>query len=159
MENCKPDPIVAENLVEMLLQFFGSKNLQRAFPAYHNDKDFQRVNKGFISLFKECAENNNNWNDVLNEFEGIDQVPLMTVHKSKGLEFHTMIFYGLDNKTWWSLIPQKKEELNTFFVAFTRAKQRAFFSQCFDRGGVISWIQELLSPVNVNTIDGRSILD
>ena len=32
--------------------------------------------------------------------EGVDQVPLMTVHKSKGLEFHTMIFVGLDDEAW-----------------------------------------------------------
>jgi len=83
----------------------------------------------------------------------------MTVHKSKGLEFHTIIFYGLDNKTWWSLTPQRKEELNTFFVAVTRAKQRAFFSQCLGRGGAISWIEELLAPVNVRIVDGTTILN
>ncbi|WP_202035041.1 3'-5' exonuclease [Paraburkholderia tropica] len=31
----------------------------------------------------------------------------MTIHKSKGLEFHTVIFYGLDNPTWWSLTPDR----------------------------------------------------
>ena len=50
----------------------------------------------------------------------------MTVHKSKGLEFHTMIFLGLDNQSWWSLKPGSEEELKSFFVAFTRARQRAF---------------------------------
>ena len=35
----------------------------------------------------------------------------MTIHKSKGLEFHTMIFYGLDNQTWWSPTPDRMEEL------------------------------------------------
>jgi superfamily I DNA/RNA helicase len=96
--------------------------------------------------------------EALDEFEGIGQVALMTVHKSKGLEFHTMIFYGLDNQTWWSLTPQRGEELNTFFVAFTRAKQRAFFSQCVDRGHAIGWIQQLLAPAGVDTIDGATIL-
>ena len=96
--------------------------------------------------------------DVLDEFEGVGQVVLMTVHKSKGLEFHTMIFYGLDNKTWWSLKPDRLEELNTFFVALTRARQRAFFSQSVDKGASIAWIQGLLAPVGVKTIDGSSIL-
>ena len=58
----------------------------------------------------------------------------MTIHKSKGLEFHTMIFFGLDNRTWWSLQNDGGEEMNSFFVAFTRARQRAFFSFCRERG-------------------------
>ena len=68
---------------------------------------------GFVTLLKECAEHSSSWTEALDEFEGIG-VALMTVHKSKGLEFHTMIFYGLDNQTWWSLTPQRGEELNTF---------------------------------------------
>ncbi|EHV55472.1 uvrD/REP helicase family domain protein [Escherichia coli DEC6B] len=113
---------------------------------------------GFVTLLKECAEHSSSWTEALDEFEGIGQVALMTVHKSKGLEFHTMIFYGLDNQTWWSLTPQRGEELNTFFVAFTRAKQRAFFSQCVERGHAIGWIQQLLAPAGVETIDGTTIL-
>jgi len=66
------------------------------------------------------------------------------VHKSKGLEFHTMIFFGLDDKTWWSLKPNNKEELSSFFVAFTRAEQRAFFTCCDERGGRIRWLENIL---------------
>jgi ATP-dependent exoDNAse (exonuclease V) beta subunit len=45
------------------------------------------------------------WADALDAFEGTDCVPLMTVHKSKGLEFDTMVMIGLDDKTWWSYTP------------------------------------------------------
>ncbi len=78
----------------------------------------------------------------------------MTIHKSKGLEFHTMIFYGLDNQTWWSLMPNRIEELNSFFVAFTRAKQRAFFTLCTGRGGPVAWIENLLAPGGVHRVAG-----
>lgn len=159
LEGRKPDPVSAEAIAEMLLEFLGSTTLRQAFPIYQRERDFQRVYRGFVTLLKECAEHSSNWTEVLDEFEGIDQVTLITVHKSKGLEFHTMIFYGLDNRTWWSLTPQRKEELNTFFVAFTRAKQRAFFSQCVARGDAIGWIQQLLEPVGVKTIDGTTILN
>lgn len=142
----------------MLLEFVGTPALRQSFPAYQRERDFERVWSGFVTLLKECAEHSSSWMEALDEFEGIGQVALMTVHKSKGLEFHTMIFYGLDNQTWWSLTPQRGEELNTFFVAFTRAKQRAFFSQCVDRGHAIGWIQQLLAPAGVDTIDGATIL-
>jgi superfamily I DNA/RNA helicase len=95
---------------------------------------------------------------VLDRFEGRGQVPLMTVHRGKGLEFHTMILCGLDNQIWWSLRPNRTEELNLFFVAFTRANQRAFSTLCWERGQAIVWIERLLDPVGVRRIDGVSIL-
>lgn len=155
----QPDQHSVEEIVKMLFEFVTPAALRQAFPAYQREDDFKRVKTGFVTLLKECAEHSSNWAEALDEFEGAGQVALMTIHKSKGLEFHTMIFYGLDNKTWWSLTPDRCEELNTFFVAFTRARQRAFFSRCNARGQAISWIEQLLGEVGVNTIDGETILD
>ena len=94
------------------------------------------------------------WLEVLDQFEGVGQVPLMTIHKSKGLEFHTVVFHGLDDRTWWSLTVDRPEELRAFFVAFTRAKQRAFFTLCHSRGRVVGWVDRLLSAAGVGRIDG-----
>ena len=149
----------AEDISKKLFQFITPSTLQQGIPSYQRKADFERVRASFVMFLKECAEYGSDWSQTLDEFEGFDQVSLMTVHKSKGLEFHTMIFYGLDNKTWWSLRPDKHEELNAFFVAFTRAKQRAFFSRCDERGSAISWIEDILHASGVETIDGASILN
>ena len=149
----------AEDISKKLFQFITPSTLQQGIPSYQRKADFERVRASFVMFLKECAEYGSDWSQTLDEFEGLDQVPLMTVHKSKGLEFHTMIFYGLDNKTWWSLRQNKHEELNAFFVAFTRAKQRAFFSRCDERGSAISWIEDILHASGVETIDGASILN
>jgi len=69
-----------------------------------------------------------------------------------------MIFFGLDAKTWWSLSPERGEELNSFFVAFTRARQRAFFAYCSERGNAIDWLEQLLLPAGVEQIDGANIV-
>ena len=50
--------------------------------------------------------------------------------------------------------PERIEELNSFFVAFTRAKQRAFFTLCTGRGGPVAWIENLLAPAGVERIPG-----
>ncbi len=78
----------------------------------------------------------------------------MTIYKSKGLEFHTMIFFGLDNRTWWSLQNGGGEEMNSFFVAFTRARQPAFFLFCRERGRAFEWLEALLEPVGVRRVGG-----
>jgi superfamily I DNA/RNA helicase len=136
----------------MVLEFIGIPLLRQTFPAYHRQRDFDRVWDGFLLLLRECAEQAVTWSETLDEFEGLGQIALMTVHKSKGLEFHTMIFYGLDNQTWWSLTPNRIEELNSFFVAFTRAKQRAFFTLCTERGQPVIWIENLLAPAGVRRV-------
>lgn len=63
-------------------------------------------------------------------------------------------FYGLDNQTWWSLAPNRPEELNSFFVAFTRARQRAFFTFSAERGSPVAWIEQLLAPAGLHRVQG-----
>jgi ATP-dependent exoDNAse (exonuclease V) beta subunit len=38
------------------------------------------------------------WTSALDDFEGDGQIPLMTIHKSKGLEYDTIVFVGLDDQ-------------------------------------------------------------
>ncbi len=66
--------------------------------------------------------------EVVDLIIGHDVIPAMTIHKSKGLEFETVIFLGLEDGQWWNFRMQPEEEKRAFFVAFSRAKSRAFFS-------------------------------
>lgn len=158
MTNNEPAPKSAQHLTQIILEFITEPKLRQAIPSYRRKRDFDRACNGFIAFLSECADRADSWTQALNEFIGLEQVPLMTIHKSKGLEFHTMIFYGLDDETWWSLTPDRPEELNAFFVAFSRAEQRAFFTLCRERGGPVSWIEDLLSPAGVQRVDGNTLL-
>lgn len=155
MDETAPDGEAAANLTSRALNFVGESLLRQAFPAYQRAQDFERVRNGFELLLRESAAAGGSWPEVLDRFEGLGQIALMTVHKSKGLEFHTMVFYGFDNRTWWSLTPDKPEELNSFFVAFTRAKQRAFFTRCDERGQGITWLETILEPAGLRRFQVR----
>lgn len=154
-----PAPDAAVAAAETALAFIGEARLRQAHRAYQRQSDWDRVWNGFLALLRESVERARTWADALLKFEGVGQTSLMTIHKSKGLEFHTMVFYGLDDQTWWSLTPNRPEELNSFFVAFTRARQRAFFTLCTDRGGPVAWIEQLLGPAGVRRIDGTTIVE
>lgn len=158
MNDNDPDEASADGIFARALAFARAERLRRAYPEYQRDADFTRVSDGFGLLLRECAADAVNWTEVLDRFEGKGQVPLMTIHKSKGLEFHTMIFFGLDDRTWWSLDPNGGEEMNSFFVAFTRAMQRAFFSYCEQRGNAFPWLEELLVAAGVVQIEGAEIV-
>ena len=64
---------------------------------------------------------------------GTDIIPAMTIHKSKSLEFHTVIFLGLEDSQWWSFKQEPDEGKRAFFVAFSRAIHRVYFTYCDER--------------------------
>lgn len=143
----------AEDLVALVLGSVGEETLRQHTPAYQRGGDYERVRTGLVALLGEGLQGGGDWSEALDRFEGKGQVPMMTIHKSKGMEFHTVIFYGLDSG-WWSLTPERKEELNSFFVALTRAEQRAFFTFCAERGRRIGWLENLLGPLVVKLEGG-----
>lgn len=157
MDGHPPAEATATEVLNRALAYVGRERLVGAFANYQRPADFERVFQGFLILMRECTAGEAQWRDVLDRFEGVGQVPLMTIHKSKGLEFHTMIFFGLDNRTWWSLQNDGGEEMNSFFVAFTRARQRAFFSFCRERGRAFEWLEALLEPVGVRRVGGATM--
>lgn len=57
----------------------------------------------------------------------------MTIHKSKGLEYDTVIFLGLEDSAFWNFAAQSVEDTCAFFVAFSRAKRRVLFTFCKQR--------------------------
>lgn len=152
----QPTPNTATRLAIRVRDFWSIDLIRQVYPTYRRQQDFDRVWNGFVALLRECADMIDDWPGVLDEFNGKGQVPLMTIHKSKGLEFHTIVFCGLDNQTWRSLDQQNPEDMNVFFVALTRAKQRAFFTRRRDQA--IGWLEQLLQPAGLQQLDGTTLV-
>lgn len=121
-------------LFEDVLTFTDINAWKRAYPAYHAGEGLEIAIEAFRLHLTAVSESCLEPNEWVNTFEGIGQVPLMTVHKSKGLEYHTILFIGLDDDAWWAHSPGNPDGLATFFVALSRAKQRAHFIFCEERG-------------------------
>lgn len=58
---------------------------------------------------------------VLAHFVDDESVKLMTIHKSKGLEFHSVVVLGVERESFFGNIT---DERSAFFVAISRAKKR-----------------------------------
>ena len=69
------------------------------------------------------------WAQALVAVEAADAVTLMTVHRSKGLEYHTVFFLGLDDDQWWAYQRNADEATSAFFVGLSRAAQPAHLHQ------------------------------
>lgn len=124
----------ASKLAAKVLAFLDARLVRRTFLEYARGDLLDLVIEAVAIHLANCSEDASSWAEVLDRYEGKDQVPLMTVHKSKGLEYDTIVFVGMDDAAWWSFRPDDLEGLSTFFVAVTRAKQRAIFSFCKERG-------------------------
>ena len=137
----------SKGLVAKTLAFIGEKNIKQAVPAYQKDAEYTRVLEGLNLLLEESLANAKSWLEVLDKFMGKNQVQLLTIHKSKGLEYHTVFVLGLDDNSWWSLknTARNKEELNTLFVAVTRAQQRLYFLLSEEKGKAIPWVKQVLA--------------
>lgn len=64
---------------------------------------------------------------VLASFSGDNAVRIMSVHKSKGLEFDTVVILGVEDETFWG---EQSAERAAYFVGISRAKQRLFLTAC-----------------------------
>lgn len=153
-----PSPITsleeAKSIVASLIKYIGKPNILAASPAYRQGDWFDKVEAAIVAHLEASSGSATSWSDALDIYEGLHAVPLMTIHKSKGLEYHTVIFVGLDDGAWWSFANDKKEATAGFFVAFTRAKQRVLFTYCASRGDrtKIADLYNLLTKAGVKTL-------
>lgn len=130
-------PFTPENarfVFEQNIVFIDLDDLRSSFSRYTTGNLLEINLTALEEFFTCCVDTQSSWEGLLNEFEGTNHISLMTIHKSKGLEFDTIIFMGVDDNAWWSYRPGDTEGLSTFFVALSRAKQRVIFSYCQQRG-------------------------
>ncbi len=124
----------AAALADRVLGFLDLAAVRRTYIEYGTGDLLTIMAEAFALHLANCVEGAADWAGCLDAFEGVAQIPLMTVHKSKGLEYDTIVFVGLDDQAWWSYARGNPEGLATFFVALSRAKQRAIFLFCQERG-------------------------
>ena len=68
--------------------------------------------------------------DALARFTEDGAVRIMTIHKSKGLEFDTVAVLGVEDQTFWG---KAEEERAAYFVAISRAKHRLWLTHVSHR--------------------------
>ena len=80
-------------LVQELIDFVGRRNLLASSPAYRQGDWLNKVTEAATLHLEASCRTAKDWFDALDMYEGVHAVPLMTIHKSKGLEYHTVILW------------------------------------------------------------------
>jgi len=115
-------------LIGAIFDFIQVEKFKAYYSQYGQGSYFEdALNKTADYLYRYLSESQN-LKEAVAAFCGHDSVPVMTIHKSKGLEYDTIFFVGLEDGAFWSYPSQAHEDECTFFVAFSRAKQRVYFT-------------------------------
>lgn len=138
-------------LVNLITKQLGDGKLRRLAHEYKNPKRVTKIKKGVAAFLTECSEGAKTWHEIVDRYKGVDQIRLMTVHKSKGLEAHTIVFFSLKDNSFYYKADMNEEAL-AFFVAVSRAEQRVFFTR--GHGGIsrLEPLYDLLTKAGVPDI-------
>lgn len=119
--------------IDVLLEEISYDRLSALFAAYKNKSHLDKI----IFRFKKLLWNEylitNDWKTAIDNFIGENSIPIMTIHKSKGLEYDSVFFIGLEDSAFGNFTKQPDEDKCTFFVALSRAKTRVDFTFCKGR--------------------------
>ena len=118
-------------LLKHAIQFLGEKRIKSMFQAYGQGTYLNdQLNKFENYMWMELETAQMDWILAIENFEGLHSVPIMTIHKSKGLEYDVVYFVGLEDSAFWNFKNQPDEDRCTFFVALSRAKKEILFTFC-----------------------------
>lgn len=119
--------------IDYLLERMSYDRLSNLFLEYKNKSYFDKIISEFKRLLWDEYLGVSDWEVAIDNFTGEDSIPIMTIHKSKGLEYEAVFFIGLEDSAFWNFTKQPDEDKCTFFVALSRAKVRVDFTFCKGR--------------------------
>lgn len=99
-------------------------------------KELGIISKFEKLFFEELAAACGDWQLAIENFCGYHSIPIMTIHKSKGLEYTAVYFVGLEDSAFWNFKKQPEEDRCAFFVALSRAKESITFTFCKQRNNL-----------------------
>lgn len=131
------DGVQWHDILGAIIGFINIERIKAKFPAYKQGTYFDDLISKFENLFfAEYEAACGNWNLAIENFLGEHSIPIMTIHKSKGLEYSAVYFVGLEDSAFWNFRNQPDEDRCTFFVALSRAKESVTFTFCKRRTGL-----------------------
>jgi len=145
-------PTAIQQMVTDIETFLNLERLKSISPQYATGDFFNRIRAATKAFLLEGAVSGGTWAQLLQRFRGLGQVPLLTITKSKGLEYSLVILLGLNDDEWWSFSKNPAEGRSVFFVAASRARDRLLMTRCgYDGSRKIAEIFQALADAGVKT--------
>ncbi|WP_333879247.1 ATP-dependent helicase [Methylobacter sp.] len=108
-------------LVKKFLKKFGLSNMTSLSPEYESSARLKEVIQETKTRIEDLLNIEPDFVKALTRFCDDQAVHILTIHKSKGLEFDSVIMLGVEDQTFWG---NKDENCCIYFVGVSRAKRR-----------------------------------
>lgn len=128
--------------VKAFLKHIGSDTIVALSPDYESHKRLQEVFRDTKARIEELLKIESDLPQALGRFTDDQAVRILTIHKSKGLEFDSVIIMAVENEIFFG---DKDENRCAFFVGVSRAKRRL----------ILTHVDERQRPANAKRWDVR----
>ncbi|MBG6017468.1 ATP-dependent helicase [Proteus mirabilis] len=128
----KSHRVIKEEIVDYLyslLSIFGVDKIKSYFPQYMSGNGLE-YSIELLSRHLDKLNVKENTSEAIDLLLGNKTIPLMTIHKSKGLEFRKVIVVGLEPSAYFGKEEEQIENQKTVFVAFSRAIEEVLMTRC-----------------------------
>ncbi|WP_029133436.1 UvrD-helicase domain-containing protein [Sedimenticola selenatireducens] len=126
----------AWTFVEKFLEKVGTSDLTALHPDYESASRLEEVIHNTRSRIDELLMIDPDLLHALARFSEDHAVRILTIHKSKGLEFDTVVIVGVEKEAFWG---NEAEERCAFFVGVSRAKRRLLLTHADQRARPPDW--------------------
>lgn len=126
-------------IVDELIRVVGRDAVVALSPDYAHGDRLQQQIEATINRTHHLLRDGDNVATALASFSGDRAVRIMSIHKSKGLEFDTVVVLGVERETFWG---NEVAERSAYFVGISRAKRRLVLTVCERRerpDGASNW--------------------
>lgn len=113
--------------VRDFLNEVGLDVLSSLSPDYESSVRLNEVILETKKRIEEIFKIENDLPSALKRFSDDQAVRILTIHKSKGLEFDSVVILGVEKQTFWGKID---DERSAYFVGISRAKRRLILTTC-----------------------------
>ncbi|EEI6328031.1 UvrD-helicase domain-containing protein [Salmonella enterica subsp. enterica] len=128
----KSHRVIKEEILDYLyslLSIFGVDKIKSYFPQYMSGNGLE-YSIELLSRHLDKLDVKNKISEAIDLLLGNKTIPLMTIHKSKGLEFKKVIVVGLEPGAYFGNEEEQIENQKTVFVAFSRAIEEVLMTRC-----------------------------
>lgn len=116
-----------EAIVQAVIKAVGRDAIVALSSEYAHGDRLSQLIQSTTDRLHELLSDGEDVATALASFAGDRAVRIMSIHKSKGLEFDTVIVLGVEKETFWG---QLDAERSAYFVGISRAKRRLVLTTC-----------------------------
>lgn len=120
-------------IVKYIADHFELKTIIAVDKDIQDKEKFNDIVHAFSEYFESLLLSVNSRYEAISKFYGENQIKIMTIHKSKGMEYDTVFFLDFNSMEWDIFKTGDNEdkisELKVFFVGISRAKNILIFTK------------------------------